>query len=250
MPTGKQGPAAFLLLVDEFNLTASKVKETTKKISAMQEKSDGLGDEWEAHTPTGKKKGEFSAGGGYFDTTLVSGSHIALSADPAAATPQQVSRIVTVCFAGNLLGMVCDSFEGAYQHSYEVIATREELQKANAEYLISGQHDEGVVLQILEAKTADWDTESTPVDNAASSANGGVAYQHITAYSGFSGFIGSVRDSPNDITYGELVAFDDATAIEAQRKTVAGTVERYVAFKGDVTGTGSITVFCGFSRNE
>ena len=34
----------------------------------------------------------------------------------------------------------------------------------------------------------------------------------------------------------------------AERKTVAGTIDRYVVIDGNVTGSGSITVFAGLAR--
>lgn len=84
----------------------------------------------------------------------------------------------------------------------------------------------------------------------ANSLNGGAGYQQVTAFSGFSGFIGTIRDSADDITYGDLLAFTDVTSQPAaERKTVSGTVERYLAYKGDVTGSGSVSVFCGFARS-
>lgn len=83
----------------------------------------------------------------------------------------------------------------------------------------------------------------------ASTVAGGTGYLQVSAFSGFSGFVGTINDSPDDSTYASLIAFDDMTAIGKQRKTVAGTVDRYLAFNGNVTGTGSIKPFCGFCRN-
>ena len=72
----------------------------------------------------------------------------------------------------------------------------------------------------------------------------------VTAASGFTNFVGTIKDSPTDVTYTALVAFaDNVTAPFAERVTVAGTVDRYLDFDGNVTGSGSITVFCGFSRS-
>lgn len=84
----------------------------------------------------------------------------------------------------------------------------------------------------------------------ANSANGGSGYQQITALSGFTGFVGKVRDSSDDITYADLVTFTNVTsAPSAERVTVAGTVDRYLSYDGNVTGSGSITAFAGFSRS-
>ena len=83
----------------------------------------------------------------------------------------------------------------------------------------------------------------------ANSANGAVGYQQVSAMSGFTGFVGKLRDSADDITYADLIAFANVTAAPAkERATVAGTIDRYLSFDGACTGSGSITVFCGCSR--
>jgi hypothetical protein len=83
----------------------------------------------------------------------------------------------------------------------------------------------------------------------ANSTGGGIAFQQVTAYSGFTGYVGKVRDSADDITYADLATFANVTsAPSAEAVTVAGTVDRYLAADGNVTGSGSITVFIGFSR--
>lgn len=79
--------------------------------------------------------------------------------------------------------------------------------------------------------------------------NGGAGYLMVSALSGFTGFIGKIRSSPDNITYTDLITFTNVTsAPSSERKTVAGTVPRYLCFDGDVTGAGSITVFVGFAR--
>lgn len=84
----------------------------------------------------------------------------------------------------------------------------------------------------------------------ADSSNGGVAYQQVTAFSGFSGYVGKVRDSADDVTFADLATFTDVTASPAkERVTAAGQVDRYLAVDGNVTGSGSITVFIGFARS-
>lgn len=84
----------------------------------------------------------------------------------------------------------------------------------------------------------------------ANSSNGASGYQQVTAFSGFTGFVGKLRDSPDDVTYADLITFANVTsAPNAQRVTVAGVVDRYVCFDGDVTGTGSITAFAGVARS-
>ncbi len=83
-------------------------------------------------------------------------------------------------------------------------------------------------------------------DNSTGGASG---YLEVTAFSGFTGFIGKLRDSTDDITYADLITFTNVTSgPTAQRVTVTGTVDRYMSFDGDVTGSGSITVFAGVAR--
>jgi hypothetical protein len=104
--------------------------------------------------------------------------------------------------------------------------------------------------RLFTSKTADWDTQGAEsVDNGASSALGGVGYMSIVAISGFSGFVGKIRHSTDDSTYTDLITFTNQTTIGAQRIAVAGTINRHLAFSGDVTGSGSITLVAGFARN-
>jgi hypothetical protein len=84
----------------------------------------------------------------------------------------------------------------------------------------------------------------------ANSLNGGAGYQQVTDFSGLTGFVGKVKHSSDDSVYADLVSFSNVTAAPAaERKTVSGTVHRYLAFDGDVTGTGSISAWAGFARS-
>ena len=104
-------------------------------------------------------------------------------------------------------------------------------------------------------------TFSVPVDTSAgsggtggsfvraNSVDGGAGVQQVSDLFGFSGYVGTVRDSADNVTYADLVTFAAVTAAPAkERVAVAGVVDRYLAFDGNVTGTGSITPFAGFSR--
>lgn len=85
----------------------------------------------------------------------------------------------------------------------------------------------------------------------SSTVNGGAGYQAISALSGFTGFVGKIRHSADDSSYVTLVTFANVTsAPSSERVAVASgtTVNRYLCFDGDVTGSGSITPFSGFSR--
>ena len=85
-----------------------------------------------------------------------------------------------------------------------------------------------------------------------STVNGGYGFQQVSALSGFTGYIGKIRDSADDTTYADLTTFADVTAAPgasaAESVSVSGTVDRYLCHDGNVTGSGSITVMSGFCR--
>jgi len=250
MAAGKFGPASSILLLDGFNVLSNKVTSMSHKIEAVQANTTGLGDSFEEHAPVGLKRVTVQQDGAFFDTTATTGGHVAFSAKvPTSA--QQAVRIMCMGTAGQTTGYDFYGISGAFSVSYEVLSSNEDLQKANVEYVCTGQADvSGKILQPLATKTSTWNTESTSVDNAASSSNGGAGYLQCTAASGFSAFVGKIRHSADDTTFADLITFtDNVTSPFAERKTVTGTVNRYLSFTGTATGTGSITVFAGFSRS-
>jgi hypothetical protein len=105
-------------------------------------------------------------------------------------------------------------------------------------------------------------TFSVPVNTAGSSgvgtggsfvrtnsSGGGVGYQFVSALTGFTGFVGKIRDSADDLTYADLITFANVTAAPAkERATVVGVVDRYLSYDGNVTGSGTIKPFVGFRR--
>ncbi len=148
---GKLGSASFsVLLIDGYDLLAAKVKTFTHKITALMEKSEGLGDSTEAKTPTGLSKLELTQGGAFFDDSA-NGAHVLLS--PIANL--QVSRVVSFAYGGNTIATPYVGASGTYGMSYEVLSQVAGLTKANVSYDVSGALDRGVILQIQTALTAD-----------------------------------------------------------------------------------------------
>ena len=93
-------------------------------------------------------------------------------------------------------------------------------------------------------------------DNGASSANGGVGYVAgtVTNLGGGTSLDIDVTDSADDVTFGVLISFTGVTVtgVFAERLTVAGTVERYVAAQWAIAGGGAgddYTFMVGFVRN-
>lgn len=231
------------LLVGGYSLLASDVFEFNGPIEeAIAVESTGLGDSWVEHLPSGVRKLMMSQSGLFDDA--------ANGVSDAFVDANQTERIVCVNLTGNTIGQKFIGIKGAFGMKVTRVGQRADLHRLNVEYRVTGAKDEGVILQALAAKTADWNTEGADSQDAgASSADGGAGYLQVSAFSGFSGFIGKIRHSSDDSTYADLITFTDVTsAPNAQRVTVSGTVNQHLAFDGNVTGTGSITVMAGFAR--
>lgn len=248
---GRYGSASGIFLVDGYNILAGKVQSLNAKIINETEPTHGIGDSWNEHSPTGMQAAELVQEGAFFDTAAGS-SHAALGT--ISADPQGALRVVCVGFGGQTIGQPFMGFEGDIQESYEVLAKVGALTRANATHKVSGKADSGVILHALTAETADANTEGADsVDSGAGSSAGGAAYLQMTSLTlgGHSGALVTIRDSADDITYADLVAFTTRTVFGAERVTVAGTVDRYLAQSIDFQGAGagpSATYFAGFAR--
>lgn len=150
------------LLVDGYDMLAAKLASFAWKITVGLERVDGIGSSWEEYAPTGMRTATISQMGGFFNTTT-NKMHTAFAA--------MASTVRTVCFApaGNTIGDIFVGCEGAYNESYDAAPPVGKLVKANAVARVSGQIDEGVIVQHKTAKTADWNTKtlSTVVDFAS-----------------------------------------------------------------------------------
>jgi hypothetical protein len=324
---GKYGSASAVFIVDGYNVLLMKLKGLSLKIRQITERSDGLGDNYQAFAPVGKYGADISQSGGFYDTS--SGSGHAAFATSTPTTPQTAARIGIIGVMGQITGAVAYGIAGMFSVAYEVLHEDSKLTKANVDWQVSGQVERGMIVQPLATKTADWDTDtlntetdylldpsqydipitsssvanptvittpnphgitapraifisghsgSTPTMNGsrtatpvtattftaetnvtvggtggsfifANSLDGAAGYQEVTAFSGFTGYVGKLRDSPDNVTFADLLTFANVTsAPNAQRITVTGTVDRYVVHNGDVTGTGSVTVMSMVAR--
>lgn len=235
-----------MFLVSGVSLLGAKPKAITDKtVNAIQNDTHGLGDEWAEHSGTGMMRGELTQSGAFFDT-VAAGFHEAFKA------VTNVVRTVVYAAQGNTIGAPFVGWEGAYIGSYDGISNVGKLTEANATYAVTGRVDRGVILQDWSAETIDW--TSAGVDNGASSANGGAGYLAVSAQdAGITGFIGKIQHSDDNGSvdpYTDLITFTNVTGAPAsERKTVSSTVKRWTRFDGNLTGTGSMTVFAGFARN-
>ena len=104
-------------------------------------------------------------------------------------------------------------------------------------------------LHALGAETAA--SNSISVDNAASSALGGVGYLHVTAFSG-TNIVIKVQHSTDDSAWVDLITFTTVTAVNAKERVrtaaLTTTVNRYTRTIWTGTFT-SVTFVVGFGRN-
>lgn len=243
----KYGSDDAFLLVDGYNVTGVST-DFEDTIEAVLERTDGLGDSWEEQSYVGLRRASIAQNGFYDDE--------ALSSNAALNAQQGTSRLLMYGLAGNTLGKKVTCYQGAMQVDVSRVASRGALHKLNVSYLGSGEVSDAVILHALGEETEDDDNSATSFDGTAQSSDGGIAFLQVTALDldGYDDVTITVLDDADDTgTFGTLVAFTDVSAAQtAQRMTVAGTVERYLAVSWEFNGTGtspSISFIVGFKRN-
>lgn len=230
----RYGPASAFLLVGGPDIS-SDTFQLSEDVEELMEETNGLGQAAREHEGVGVAQVGLEASGGLYDDKTA-GIVEALQGQGAT------SKLVSYGFAGDAIGAAAVMLAGAIVAKWKRIAARDGLTKAHAEYMVTGDRKEGVVLHGIDPETAaSGDTEGSSVDNGASSANGATADLHVAELTlgGYDDVVVTVLDSTDDVVFASLVAFDAATAVEAQRKTVAGTVERYLAMNWAFSGAGS-----------
>lgn len=222
-----------VFLVDGYNLLASKVKDASIKTENLLEPSHGLGDAWEEHSPSGMRKASLAQAGAFYDDTA-NGNHQLLR------NRQDVSRIVCLGPAGNVIGRLFYGLQGAFAMAYEVLAQVGALTKANVSYTVSGILQEGVILQEWATKANDWHTRGSSVDNAAGTTAGGDAYLQVSGFSGPNTLTVIVQHSTDNLVWSTLATFAGITGAQtAQRVNVSGAVNRYLAVSA--SGFGNVS---------
>lgn len=235
------------LLVDGYSILGANT-DVDWTVEATLEETHALGDAWVGQSFVGLRRGTLQQKGFYDDA--------AGSNNDALVSTNGTSRILCIGIEGNTIGKQFTGFSGAMQAHYKRIAARGTLHKAEAQYSGDGVVEDGKILHTLSTETsAASTTDATPVDNGASTANGGSAYFEVTALTlgGYTNSILRVRHSADNITYVNLLSAAVITASpNAQRVTVAGTVNRYLSSSFGYTGAGagqSIRFMIGFVRN-
>lgn len=231
-------PSVGFLLVNGVNLLPFDVLSVDgPDKESVIERTDGLGKTWEESKATGTYRATFGFEQ-YYDDTLAS-----------FAGQEQTAQVVCLSWTGNAVGAKFTGMAGAFAMKAPRSVKRGALHKQKVTCEVTGQVEEGLVLQELETKTVDWNTEGADsVDHGASTSGGGAGYLQIETYAGLTNIIVKIRHSADDVTYADLITFATATAVGAQRVAVAGTVNRHLAVDGNVSGAGSVSILCGFCR--
>lgn len=135
--------------------------------------------------------------------------------------------------------------------SYEISSPLTDVVSISAEAIANGGLDYGTWL-VCETSVS-VTTNTTGVDNGASSANGGVAHLHVTANARTATTEIAVQHSSDNSTFADLVVFDVVaiSTLDAERLIVSAgtTVNRYLRTRTTIaSGTGAITRSVAFSR--
>lgn len=152
------------------------------------------------------------------------------------------AQVVTIGLEGMAATKRCRLLQ-ALETEYNVSAPVSDMVAVDAAMQADGGIDAGVSLH---PPTAVGAGNGTAVDNGSATTNGGVAHLHALAFTGTTATV-KVRHSADNVTYVDLVTFDAVTTKGAQRKTVSGTVNRYL--QTNISGTfTSITPAVAFAR--
>lgn len=243
-------------LVDGYDLAADG--EVTMQIDIpgterVNEDSTGIGGNgWETSILTDERKatGDLSYTA-FYDTAANASNAAVVTANPTSA------RVIVVGYEGGTVGT---RFLGAsgWQISYKRPGQKGSKLKISETLKPTGQvDDQGRILKALSAVTADGNSQAASVDNAASSANGGMAYFEVTAYTAgtATGLVNKVMHSTDNVTFAALATAANVTAAPAKEAVLVATgvtVNRYLAglwdYGGTPDGSTTATIFIGFAR--
>jgi hypothetical protein len=162
-------------------------------------------------------------------------------------TWQSTPQVLTLAPRGTARGVEVYNLL-ANQSDATITSQNADVVTAAVSIQCDGGIDAGVVLDPETAITTD--TNGTSVDNTTSTANGGVAHLHVTAFSGLTSDSVIVEHSTDNSIWATLGTFTLATGLTSERLVIAPgtTVNRYLRVRDDVTGTGSCTRFVTFAR--
>lgn len=224
----------------------SSVSNIDVEREAVVKPTTALGVQFPTFQATGQKSARITQTG-FFDPAIG-------ASNEAICEKENTSHVVLLAHQGNTAGRKMIGAVGAFAGKYKRGVASEDLHKATAEYTVSGDVEDPVLVATLAARGTAGSTEAGSVDNAVLTSNGGAGYCAVQSLTlgGYTNIIVTVRHSVNNSTFADLMAFTAVTTSPiAERKTVAGTVNRYLAMSWAWTGAGSgqsATFAVGFAR--
>lgn len=237
-----------VILVDKYDLT-SYFNALDLGVSVDLPETTTFGNGSKRRQVVGLKDGQVAPKG------LFDGAANAVDGALRAAFAAATDPLLTVDLIGAAIGNPAVLAQ-AIEAQYSVQAPLAGVVETMAEFKPSQDYgvEFGVSLHALAAETVS--TNSTSVDNAASSANGGVAHLHVTALAGDGTQTANivVQHSADNAVWADLVTFAQVTtATTKQRSTVAAgtTVNRYLRAKSTIAlggGGVSFTYTVAFAR--
>lgn len=166
--------------------------------------------------------------------------------DTLHAALGQDNGIFSIFPDGDAIGKIGFCSKGT-EPSYEVDSPVADVVSVSAE--VQSSVGAEMVLSHHAMGAATVDGNGSAVDGAASSANGGVGYLHVSAFSGLTNLIVTIEDSADGATgWATILTFATVTAVTKERVAITGTVRRYTRAVTNVTGTGSVTFSASFGR--
>jgi len=254
----RYGSPSGVFVFDGYNLLAHKLQGDRIKRAAITEPYTGLGDSWEENIPVGVQMAELAQEGAFFtDTTGTFHERLGGASGSPDFNPNGVPGVGIVGFSGGLQGASVYGFSGALGVSYEVLSQMNQLQRANAEYKVTGAMSEAVLIAAART-TVTTDSNSTSVDNSAATDFGGTAYLNVDSLTlhTATNLVVTLQDSTNDSDWSTLASFAAATVVGSEAVAVAagvGSVAQYIRVLWSWTdgagasSTAKITV--AFTRN-
>jgi hypothetical protein len=182
---------------------------------------------------------------GMFDGTAT-GTDVVFSAVLGSTTKQNV----IVAPSGHSNGASAIVLE-ADDTSYEVSGAVADVVQTSAEFQSSDGVEHGKILSSGSTVTATGN--GTSVDNALSSANGGVGFLSVPTNTRNGNITVKVQQSADNSTFTDLITFTVVTSTQKtfERVEVTGTVARYLRVNYTVAGsTGSATPVVAFARRN
>lgn len=195
-----------------------------------------LGDQGSRGTQ-GLTEGKISGEGFLNNAALVANKPLYNALSALAGVDNSLN--ITVLPAGQAIGNVA-VFATTDMESFEIEAAVDDAVKLTFEGAADGTVDFGYQLHTTAAAETS-STNSTGVDNAALTSNGGAAMLHVTAITGtLPTATIKVQHSVDNVTYADLATFTALTTVTgSERKEVAvgTTVNRYTRAASTIGGT-------------